>query len=96
MSASPSPDTIEMVSALVAVFGMPTLGFIVWVVVHSLCAAFKASREIALKRDMVARGYSAQEIIDVVAGHEGAQAKSKSPLRDVPPAKPVRQPAYSP
>ena len=43
-----------------------------------------------LKRDMIARGYSAQEILAVV----GAQSAKKSPadneLPDVPPAKPVK------
>lgn len=43
----------------------------------------------ALKRDMVARGYTANEIIDVMAGTRSAATA----LGDVPPAKPIRQPA---
>jgi hypothetical protein len=80
--------------AIVAVFGLPFLGFVIWIITHYACAAFKASREIALKRDMVARGYTVQEIVEVVSAGRGAKAKTKSPLSDVPPAKPVKQAAY--
>jgi hypothetical protein len=45
----------------------------------------------ALKRDMIARGYTAKEILAVI----GAEADKKVPadheLPDVPPAKPVKQ-----
>jgi hypothetical protein len=57
--------------------------------------AWKAYHETALKRDMVARGYSAQEITAVIeastAGREGT-----SPVSSVPPAKPIKQPAFGP
>jgi len=43
---------------------------------------------------MVARGYTAQEIVEVIAAEAGS--KTRSSLPNVPPAKPVKQPAYSP
>ena len=94
MSAGMPHDVIGIV-AIVAVFGLPFLGLMIWVVVHYACATFKASREIALKRDMVARGYTVQEIVEVVSAKRGGKTKSKSPLADVPLAKPVKQTAYS-
>lgn len=87
--------------------------------------AWKTSSDTALKRDMVARGYTADEIIAVIAaGHDATGnrplassemaanyysadeiaavvaaehgATSKRPLPSVPPAKPIKQPVYSP
>jgi hypothetical protein len=81
-------------------FGFLALAVIAGVIA-SICAtaihygylAWNSWQEIALKRDMVARGYTAQEIIDVVGGER--EEASKSPLPNVPPSKPVRQPAHS-
>jgi hypothetical protein len=96
MSAGMPPNIdILGIIAIVAVFGLPFLGFVIWIIAHYSCAAFKASREIALKRDMVARGYTVQEIVAVVSAKRGAKAKAKTPLSDVPPAKPIKQTAYS-
>lgn len=92
----PQEEFVISIVAISAVFGLPFLGYVIWIIAHYSCAAFKASREIALKRDMVARGYSVQEIVEVVSAKRGAKSKPKSPLADVPPAKPVKQPAYSP
>ena len=78
----------EAFIAIAAVFG-------IWIIAHYSCAAFKSAQEIALKRDMVARGYSVQEIVEVVAAKRGAKAKAKSPLSDVPPAKPIKHAAYT-
>ena len=64
--------------------------FMVWVIAHYCSATIKAWQEIALKRDMVARGYTSQEIIDVVAGVR----RANTPMSNVPPAKPIKQPAY--
>jgi hypothetical protein len=64
--------------------------FIVWVIAHYCSLTIKAWQEIALKRDMVARGYTAQEIIAVMASGRG----SNFALPNVPPAKPVKQPVY--
>ena len=49
--------------------------------------AFQIARETTLKRDMVARGYSAQEIIEVVAP---SRVRRRMPITDAPPAKPVK------
>jgi hypothetical protein len=95
MSAGMPHDVVGII-AIVAVFGLPFLGLMIWIITHYSCAAFKVSREIALKRDMVARGYTVQEIVEVVSAKRGGKQKSKSPLADVPPAKPVKHPAYSP
>jgi len=91
MSAGTSHDVAGIV-AIAAVFGLPFLGFVIWIITHYACAAFKASLEIALKRDMVARGYTVQEIVEVVSAKRGS--KAKSPLSNVPPAKPIKQAAY--
>jgi hypothetical protein len=64
-----------------------------WAVVRHCSLACRAWFETALKRDMVARGYSAQEIIAVVKSDR--KCGLKSALDDVPPAKPIRQPAYN-
>jgi hypothetical protein len=85
----------EMVIALAGifgVFGLPFLGCVIWMVLHYIFAAFRTWQETRLKRDMIARGYTVQEIVDVVSA--GRRCKHKR-LSDVPPAKPVRQPAYA-
>jgi hypothetical protein len=64
----------------------------VWVVVAYVAHAFRIWQEVRLKRDMVARGYSAREIIAVVSRRRSR--KDEEMLPDVPPAKPVKQPAF--
>ena len=76
--------------AVVMLFGMPIVG----IIGHFLHETMKAWLSVGLKRDMVARGYSAQEIVAVIAAEPGS--KMKSSLPDVPPAKPVKQPAFGP
>ena len=56
--------------------------------------AWKTWQDNSLKRDMVARGYTADEIIAVIAAEHGRV--SNRPLPSVPPAKPIKQPGYSP
>ena len=56
--------------------------------------AWKVWQEIALKRDLVARGYAAAEIVAIIAAEPGA--KVQLPLPNVPPAKPIKQPVYNP
>lgn len=73
--------------AVVMLFGIPIVG----VVGHYGYEAFKVWLEIGLKRDMVARGYTAQEIVEVLGARKGTSGVGSLP--DVPPAKPVRQPA---
>ncbi len=77
-------EFIGLVS-VVMLFGIPIVG----VVGHYGYAAFKTWLEIGLKRDMVARGYTAQEIVEVLGARRVASGGSSLP--DVPPAKPVRQ-----
>ena len=43
----------------------------------------------ALKREMIARGYTAKEILAVIGAETGKKAE-KNELPDVPPAKPVK------
>jgi hypothetical protein len=64
--------------------------FMVWIIAHYTWATIKGWQDVALKRDMVARGYSAQEIVQVVSARKGSRSS------DVPPAKPIRQPSYTP
>lgn len=90
----PHEQFIIALVAISAVFGLPFLGLLIWIIAHYACATFKASREIALKRDMVARGYSVQEIVEVVSAKRGGKPKAKSALADVPPAKPIKHAAY--
>jgi hypothetical protein len=84
------PDSLIGLVALILIFGIPIVG----VIGHYSFAAWKAWLEVGLKRDMVARGYTAQEIIEVLAADKSTETASSLP--NVPPAKPVKQPAYSP
>ena len=54
-------------------------------------AAWKTSSDNALKRDMVARGYTADEIVAVISAEQGKACNLNRPLPSVPPAKPIRQ-----
>ena len=83
------PDSLIGLVALVLIFGIP----IVAVIGHYGFAAWKAWLEVSLKRDMVARGYTAQEIIEVLAADKSAAPAASLP--NVPPAKPVKQPVYT-
>jgi hypothetical protein len=76
----------------VAIMGILCLFGFGWVAVRYCYLSFKAWFDNSLKRDMVARGYTAQEIVAVIAADR--RCRVKGPLMDVPPAKPIRQPAY--
>jgi hypothetical protein len=78
--------------AVVAVIGMLSLLAFSCVTIRHAHLTFKAWFDAAVKRDMVARGYTAQEIIAVVDANERCRKKL---MYDVPPAKPIRQPAFS-
>jgi hypothetical protein len=93
MNASGPMSSTGMLIGLVAVIGIFAIP-IASVVCHFACAAFKTWQEVGLKRDMVARGYTAQEIIEVVGAKRGCTSKTQLP--NVPPAKPIKQPAYTP
>jgi hypothetical protein len=84
-----SRDIVGLI-AIVGVFGVP----IIAIICHYVHASLKSWQEIALKRDMVARGYTAAEIMGVIANVDCKSSDAKLP--NVPPAKPVKQPAYSP
>jgi hypothetical protein len=70
----------------ICLFGWP----IVWVCANYSYQCYKTWQENSLKRAMVERGYSAQEIVQVVAAKRGSVALKTT---DVPPAKPVKHPA---
>lgn len=77
----------EEVIALVAV--ILTLAIpIVWIVFHYVYAMTRTVHQAGLKREMVARGYSAQEIIAVVAAEPGR--KPSDTWHGSPPAKPAK------
>jgi hypothetical protein len=87
------PGSEENIIALVAVTGWFVVPM-VWLVAHYTYYAWKQGQATALVRDMIARGYTAAEIIQIcqVLGQKAPLPKS---LPDVPPAKPIKQPAYS-
>lgn len=68
--------------AILCVFGTP----IVAIVAYSWYAIRKVSCEAALKQAMIAKGYSANEIVYVLTNGKG---KLNNPVFDLPPAKPV-------
>jgi hypothetical protein len=82
------PPFIGLV-AVVMVFSIPIIG----IISHYAYEIVKAWLEVGLKRDMIARGFTAPEIIEILAASKDSSATTKLP--DVPPAKPVKNPAYS-
>ncbi|MCI0360823.1 MAG: hypothetical protein L0211_20280 [Planctomycetaceae bacterium] len=82
----------EAVVALVGAGGL--FAFLsIWVVVAYAAYAWRAWQDAKVKREMIARGYTAREIIAVVRCKRQSKCEEQL-LPDVPPAKPVRQPAY--
>ncbi len=67
----------------VCVFGM----FTVAIVLYSWYKIRKFDGEAALKQAMIAKGYSANEIVHVLTSGKG---KLTNPAFDLPPAKPVK------
>src|SRR5262245_30369027 len=86
-------EMIVALAGMLCVFGLPFLGCMIWLLAHYAFAALKTWHETSLKRDMVARGYSAAEIVEVISAARGGCGKTRSNLSDIPPAKPIRQPA---
>jgi hypothetical protein len=86
-------EVIIPIVAIAMVFGLP----MVWVVAHYVSYAFKQWQATALVRDMVARGYTAQEIIQIcqVLGPKNKKVPDAKHLMDLPPAKPIRQPVMT-
>jgi len=82
----------EAIVGLVGAGGLFTF-LSIWVLAAYAAHAWRASYDSAVKRDMIARGYTAREIIAVVRCRRPSKAEEQM-LPDVPPAKPVRLPAY--
>lgn len=81
----------DWIIAVLAISGL--YAFItIWVIAAYTAQVIRFWNDNRLKRDMVARGYSAKEIIAVIGSK---RTKGEDDLPDVPPAKPVRQAAYS-
>lgn len=83
-------EIIIPIVAVVMIFGVP----IAWLVMHYCHATAKIFFETRLKRDMVARGFSAQEIVQVVNSQLGKPNPYET--HGIPPAKPIKQPALQP
>jgi len=83
----------EAIVGLVSVVG--AFAFLaLWVIVAYTAYAWRTWQDAKVKRDMIARGYTAGEIIAVVRCKRQSKCEEQM-LPDVPPAKPVRQPAYA-
>ena len=85
-------EMILVLAFMAGVFGLPAI----WLVSHYAYLAWKQWQATALVRDMMNRGYTPQEIMQMfeVLGHR--TPRQRNAITDVPPAKPIRQPAYSP
>jgi hypothetical protein len=81
------PEVVIALAGTFFIFGWP----MIWIAAHYCHQSIKTWQETSLKREMVARGYSAQEIVQVVAAKKGSQFANTT---DVPPAKPIKQPAF--
>jgi hypothetical protein len=80
-------EVLIAIVAMVMVFGLP----IAWLVLHYLHATARIFFETRLKRDMVARGFTPQQIVQVVHCRPGQPSEYEA--HGIPPAKPIRQPA---
>jgi hypothetical protein len=81
----------DWISGIIAISGL--FAFLtIWVIAAYTAQVIRSWNDNRLKRDMVARGYSAKEIVAVI---RCKRSKGDEDLPDVPPAKQVRQPAYS-
>ena len=87
MHAMSFGEVLIAVAGTFFLFGWP----MVWIVAYYTYQSVKAWQETRLKCEMVARGYTAQEIVQVVAAKKGSLPENTT---DVPPAKPIKQPAY--
>ncbi|HEX5103982.1 MAG TPA: hypothetical protein VFV87_09245 [Pirellulaceae bacterium] len=90
-------DRPEEIIIPVAVNAMIFGTLMLWIIAHYGLSAWKHWRTTSLIRDMVARGYTAAEIIQIcqALGHKKPCLDPKK-VMDVPPAKPIQQPAFSP
>jgi len=63
-----SSDDIVGLIAVIGLFGVP----IVWTIAHYCHLSWKSWHEISLKREMVQRGYTAEQIMAVLAAPSDA------------------------
>lgn len=82
-------EALVAVVALMLFFGIPICA----IVCHYFHATVKVFFETRLKREMIARGFSAAEIAQVVTCKAGG--KNPYDAHGIPPAKPIRQPQYA-
>lgn len=77
--------------AAVAIIAIGCGTGILFGVLNHVSAIAKKWIETGLKREMVARGYTADEIVAVIQSER--TAIGSTPMGNVPPAKAIRQPA---
>jgi hypothetical protein len=84
------PDEVIAVIAMGGWIGIA----VIWIVCHYTFLCWKQWNATSLIRGMMERGYTPQEITQLmeVFGH---QRKSRKEWPDVPPAKPIKQSAYA-
>ena len=83
MHAFDARDILVPIFAIAGWFGIPLIAIVLYWVYHIR----KIAHEAALKQAMVARGYSANEIVQVLTSGKG---KFTNPAFDLPPAKPLK------
>jgi hypothetical protein len=83
-------EMIVAILAILLIFGMP----IVWLVLHYCHATIKVCFETRLKREMVLRGFSPEQIAQVIHCRPGKADPYQA--QGIPPAKPIHQPALQP
>ncbi|MEX2175777.1 MAG: hypothetical protein WD872_15545 [Pirellulaceae bacterium] len=66
----------------------------IWVLAVYGSHAFRSWQDNHLKRDMIARGYTAREVVAVIRCKR-AKGQTDESLPDVPPAKPIKQPTFA-
>ena len=76
-------DVLIPIFAIALFYAMPISAIVFYWAYHIR----KIAHEAALKQAMVARGYSASEIVHVLTNGKG---KFANPAFDLPPAKPVK------
>lgn len=76
-----SDEALIPIVSVAMVFGAP----LVWGVVHSLSSNWRqvkvTEQQVALKREMIERGYSADEIVRVLAAGEGVTPAARAAAR---------------
>jgi hypothetical protein len=86
---------MEETDAFVATVGIIFAASVAWVMCICLYATLKAFFESRLKRDLVSRGFSAEEIAQIITCKTPKRfGKSPYEAHGIPPAKPIRQPQH--